>query len=168
METIDLAALFIVGLALMRGVFIGVVREVFSVAALVGGIFAARFLGVPVGRAIADQFPGGPGEGLSVIGAGFVIGIGAALIIGFSGRALKRTLHAAGLGGADRVAGGILGATEGTLVAGLALWLALSAVGPEHPWLQNSRALDWLREGQRIASGELGDERSDVAAPPRR
>lgn len=167
METVDLIALLLVGLALARGAFIGIVREVFSVAALVGGIGAARFLGAPVGRAIAEQFPEGPGPGIAAIVAGFVIGVAVALAIGFAGRALKRGIHAAGLGGPDRVAGGLLGAAEGTLVAGLALWLAVTVVGPDHRLLRDTKSVAWLEQTQLWVRSEPTPTHSMLAAPPR-
>jgi hypothetical protein len=79
---------------------------------------------------------------------------------------VRRGVHAAGLGLADRLAGATIGAAEGALVVAVALLVALSVLGRAHPLLARSRALEAFQRAEELARGEAID--LDVAAPPPR
>jgi len=163
LEVVDIAALLILLLASSRGAWLGVVREVFSVAALVAGIAAARWLGPMVGEQVAAAWPGGPGVWICSLVAGGVLGIATAVVVGLTGRAIKRGLHAAGLGTADRVAGAGLGLAEGALCVGLLVWLGVAVLGRDDPRLADSLALagyeeaeTWWSDGKSSARPKTG------------
>lgn len=160
LEIVDIAALSVLILASSRGAWLGVVREVFSVAALVAGIAAARWLGPVAGEQVAAMWPAGPGVWVCSLVAGGVLGIATAVVVGLIGRAIKRGLHAAGLGTADRVAGSVLGFAEGVLCVGLLIWLGVAALGRDDPRLADSRAFAAYQEAENWWSSEKTSDRS--------
>src|SRR5215471_14128179 len=122
---IDLAALAILGIAALRGMFLGLVRESFSLASL-GVAYAAVLLYT---RPIAAWLEGG---GIMILGiAGTVV----------LGRLGKRGARMAGLGWIDRAGGVVLGSAEGLLVVGVVLSIAGALLGNEHPAIARSRSV---------------------------
>ena len=87
------------------------------------------------------------------------------IIIVVIGRGLQRTLHAAGLSWADRFAGGMLGAAEGVLAAGILLVLGTEVLGRDHAAFSKTASLAALEEFERVS--EESEIDIDVAAPPR-
>jgi hypothetical protein len=81
------------------------------------------------------------------------------------GRALRRTLAAAGLNWADRAGGGLLGASEGILVAGILIGVGAEILGRDHPALADTAGLAVVEKFEQIAAES--DIDIDVAAPPR-
>jgi uncharacterized membrane protein required for colicin V production len=162
---VDLAVVAVMGVALLRGLAIGMVREAFSLAALAAACVAVR-LGTEPGAAwlVANALPGvGPLGAKLLAGAG--VGLAAALAVGLAGRLVRRGVRAAGLGLADRLAGAALGAAEGALVAGVVLLVAVTLLGPAHPLLARSQALSGFALLERLARGGESSF-ADVAAPP--
>ncbi len=166
MSPVDVAILFLLAVALLRGLLIGVVREVFSLAALAAACLAVR-LGSGAGAAwLTAHAPVELGPTAALVAAGAGIGLATALAVGLSGRLLRRGLHAAGLGPADRFAGGLLGVAEGALVAAVLLVVGIVAVGRDHPLLAGSRSLEALERVEQVARGQALPL-PPVAAPPR-
>jgi uncharacterized membrane protein required for colicin V production len=164
MSPVDGAVLAVMGIALVRGLWIGMVRETFSVAALAAACIAVRFETAP----LADWLRAGAGLPLGPtaarVVAGAAIGIGTALVVGLTGRVLARMLRGAGLGLADRLAGGVIGVAEGALLAGVLLFAATLTIGRESRLLSESRALHTFERFESLAR-----ERASlppVAAPP--
>ncbi len=164
MVSADLAVLTILGVAALRGVFLGLIRELFSVAGLVAACLAVRFLNAQATQALLDI------RGLEVpefvvrTGCGIAIAVVTLLLVHLLGRLVRRGVQAVGLGWADRAAGGMLGVTEGLLVAGIVLALAVLALGKEHRLVANSYSLATLETMQGIATQEQPTLPS-VAAP---
>jgi membrane protein required for colicin V production len=163
---VDVLALGVLSVALIRGVAIGMVREAFSVAALAGACIAVRFATAPTAAwLLANALPGVGPLGATIL-AGSAVGLAAAIAVGLVGRLVRRGVHAAGLGLPDRLAGGAIGAAEGALVVGVLLLAAITLLGREHPTLSRSRTLGAFEQAERLARGESPSR--DVAAPPRR
>jgi membrane protein required for colicin V production len=163
---VDVAALAVLGVALLRGLAIGMVREAFSVAALAAACLAVRFGTAPAAVWLeANALPGLGPLGARVL-AGASVALAAALAVGLLGRVVRRGVHAAGLGLADRLAGAAIGAAEGALVIAVALLVGLSVLGRAHPLLARSRALEAFERAETLARGGAAD--MDVAAPPPR
>jgi uncharacterized membrane protein required for colicin V production len=163
---VDVAASALLGVAVLRGLAIGMVREAFSVAALAAACVAVRLGTDPAAAWLeANALPGLGPLGARIL-AGAAVGIGAALAVGLTGRVVRRGLHAVGLGLPDRLAGAAIGAAEGALVVAVALLLAIALLGRAHPLLAHSRALAAFERAERLARGELAAP--DVAAPPAR
>ena len=130
---IDVGIVAIVALAIVRGMFVGMIREGFSVAAIgavvLGAIYGAGPAGVWLDNATAGEIGGSAAK---VVG-GIFAGVGSGVVVGALGRYLRRGARIVGLGMADRIGGAALGAAEGAVVAMLVLAGATRMFGPEHP-----------------------------------
>lgn len=143
MERVDIAALALLLIAMTRGGWLGAIRQIFSITALVAGISSAKVFGPIIGEQAAQIWAGGPGQTFLTFTSGCVTGLITALSVGWLGRALKGWFRAAGLGPIDRTAGSLLGLAEGFLVVGLLIWLAIAIVGLEHEFLADTETLRW-------------------------
>ncbi len=158
--TVDRVALGLLALALLRGLWIGAVREAFSLAAMAAAALAVRLGTTPAGEWLAEQSSLSLGAARLLAGAG--LAIAAVLVVGAIGRLVRRGFHASGLAALDRLGGGVIGATEGALVLALLLAMATSLFGPLPPFLVGTRTLAAYDDARTLLFGEV-----DVAAPPR-
>jgi membrane protein required for colicin V production len=159
LSAIDVACGVILGVAVLRGVWIGLVREAFSIAALAGALVAVRLFTAPVASWLRHEAGLEAGDLALRVAAGALVAVTVVLAVAVAGRLLRRGLRAAGLGWADRLGGGLLGGAEGLLVAGVLLWAVVALLGRDHAQLAGSRAVAALDEARRVAA-------PDVAAPP--
>jgi membrane protein required for colicin V production len=164
LTALDSVALGVFAIAVVRGVFIGLIREGFSIAALGGGLVSMRYAIEPVASVIR-QVAGGVGETASQWIAGAAIGIAVVAVIGVVGKKLRQGAQAVGLGWADRIAGGVIGAVEGTLVAAVIVVAATWVAGADSPIITESRSVEFLEELQTYLADHR-DELPAVAAPP--
>lgn len=168
---VDLVALAILMLAVVRGLFRGLIGEAFSLGALAGACLAVR-LGIGPGAAwLVDATDGGVGESAAPWLAGAAIAVVAIAAIAWIGHLVKRGATAAGLGWADRLGGGALGAAEGALAVGLVLVAASWLLGRDHPALAGSRSMETFARleaavGDRAPRLPELPELPDVAARP--
>jgi len=137
---IDVAALAVLGLAVLRGLWIGIVREAFSLAALAAAIFAFRALRAPVADEIAMRTHWDPLIATAVAGGAVVIA--ALLSVALVGAIVRRLVDSVGLSSIDRIGGAVIGAAEGVLVIGLALFGATEVLGTRDPLFVHSRAFE--------------------------
>jgi membrane protein required for colicin V production len=166
-QAVDVAALAVLGGALLRGLSIGMVREAFSVAALAAACVAVHFGTAPAAAWLLENADPDLGPLGARVLAGFGIGLAALLAVGVLGHVVQRSVRFVGLGLADRLAGAAIGAAEGALVVGVALFAAVLLVGRAHPLLADSRVLASFERAERVARGERPAP-TDVAAPPQR
>ena len=136
---IDVVAVAVLGLAVLRGLWIGVVREAFSLAALAAAIFAFRALRAPVADEIAMRTHWDPL--IAAAAAGGAVVVGAIVFVTLVGALVRRLVSTAGLSFVDRIGGAVVGAAEGVLLVGLALFGATELLGPKDPLLHGSRAV---------------------------
>jgi uncharacterized membrane protein required for colicin V production len=165
LSAVDWTCLGLLGLACLRGLAIGLIREAFSLAALAAAVISARVLGEPAAQwllARTEQL--GPAGARLLGGAG--VALAALLAVAGVGRMLRRGARVLGLGLSDRLAGGALGLGEGALAAGLLLLALVTVLGADHPTLAGSRSLGVFAQVERIAG--VGGGAPDVAAPPPR
>ncbi len=142
---VDWVVIAILAIAILRGLFLGLVREAFSILALGGAcilawLYTDSLAGWVNGPAGSDLNPL-VARGLS--GAAIVVGV--IIAVTLVSRMMQRGVKAAGLGFADRLAGGILGAAEGALAATLLLSLGTTFLGADHSLFAGSEALRWLQ-----------------------
>jgi membrane protein required for colicin V production len=163
---VDGAILAIMLIAITRGVFIGLIREVFSIAALGAACVAVRFGTGPAAAWLQGVTSGQFGPNTARWVSAALLVIAAATAVGFAGRMLKRGANAAGLGWADRIGGAAVGAAESALLISLILIAAGWAIGPDHPMLTESRGVEAFGELQEFVL-ERSDRLPDVAAPPK-
>jgi membrane protein required for colicin V production len=163
---VDGAILAVMLIAVARGIFIGLIREVFSIAALGAACVAVRFATGPAAAWLQGITSGQFGPSTARWIAAALLAIASVVAVGFAGRALKRGASAAGLGWADRIGGAAVGAAEATLLISLVLVAAGWAVGPDHPMLAESRGVEAFEQLQEFVL-ERSVALPDVAAPPR-
>jgi uncharacterized membrane protein required for colicin V production len=164
-QPLDIAAVAIIAAATLRGISIGLLREGFSLAAIAGAYMAVQLFTIPTAGWLEQASQGDIGPGISKWVAGAMLAIGTLLSVIVVGRVLRRTLHAAGLSVPDRIAGALLGATEGVLVAGILLVLGTEVLGRDHPAFRETASLAALEQFERVS--EESELDIDVAAPPR-
>ena len=98
LSTLDSVVLAVLGIAIVRGFWIGLIREGFSIAALGGGLLAVRYGTPPAADFIEKASQGDLGPTVSMWIAGAAIGIGVVFVIGALGKMLRRGVRAVGLG----------------------------------------------------------------------
>ena len=165
LSTLDALVLAVMGIAIVRGLWIGLIREGFSIAALGGGLLAVRYGIGPLASWIESVSQGDLGPTASTWIAGAAIAITAIALLGSAGRVLRRGVHAVGLGWADRIAGGFIGAAEGALASAVLLVIATWAAGADSPLVERSKSIHIL-DGLQKYVAEHRDELPAVAAPP--
>jgi uncharacterized membrane protein required for colicin V production len=154
----------VLAVAIVRGVWIGLIRETFSIAALGAAVLAARYGAAPGGAWLTEATGGETGPFPPEWMAGTGLAIGAALGVAAIGAFVRRGARWVGLSWADRALGGALGAAEGIVVGMLIVLGTTFAIGRQHPVVQESRSLaayDALRDYVERSTSDL----PDVAAP---
>ena len=160
---IDRVALGVVVIATLRGLWIGLLREAFSVAALAAAFVAVKLWTVPATAWLLAHSPFEmplSDRQAHVVG-GALVGITAAFVVVAIGGFVRKRVHATGLGLIDRLLGGALGGAEGALVVAVALIGVVAFVGPQHEVLAGSRSVDLLSRARLFA-----DDLPNVASPP--
>lgn len=165
---IDVIVGFILVGALVRGLFRGLIGELFSIGALATACIAVRYGAVPTAAFLVDWTGGVISVGFAPFIATALIGIGTVAGVVAVGRVLKKGASKAGLRWADRLGGGALGTAEGALVAGVLLFGAIWLLGRDHEMLAETRSLAAFDELQGAIGAQVEQSGliGDVAAPP--
>lgn len=151
--------------ALARGLYIGLVREGFSMAALAGAVIVTRASVGPASEWLVETTGGQVGAIAAPWIAGGVIALATITAVGLLGRIMRRGLQLAGLSWADRMGGAALGLAEGSLVAVVVVLCAIWLVGRDHPSVARSRSLAVYDEVQKVVV-ERADELPDPPELP--
>jgi membrane protein required for colicin V production len=159
---VDLLAATVVGIALLRGLFLGLVREAFSLGSIAAAVIAVRFFAPSFGDWLARVSSGSIGPTVAPWIAGAAIVVITIVAVGIAGRWIKRGVSAAGFSWADRAGGGILGAAEGALLVVVVVGLLTTFLGRDHDSVRGSHSLAALEELESMAQ----DRDIDVSAPP--
>lgn len=161
---IDLVALGIVALALLRGAWIGLIREGLSLATVAVATIVTRLYASSVSVWITER-TGGELTGRTALWIGGVLLVVATIVVlALVGRLLRRGAEAAGLGWADRLGGSALGAAEGAIVASILVVIALWLVGPDHAATRHAKSVELV---ERLRGWREADPAPSVAAPGR-
>jgi membrane protein required for colicin V production len=159
--TLDLALLGLVLLAALAGAVTGALRQVLTLAGVVAGWAAARFLAPHLVRQL--DAPSAATRALVVAGTFVAAWVVASLL----GRAVRRAVQGEEErpGGLDRVLGALLGAAKGTLVAWvflalLALLGGKVALGSVRIDDRHSRAAAWAARHDLLAAADPGAART--------
>jgi membrane protein required for colicin V production len=165
LEPIDIVAFGIVGIAALRGLFLGLIREAFSIGALAAAVIAVRTWNEPLSEWIVDVSNGQLNRGLAPWVSGAVLAVSVIVAVGIFGRVMRQGARAVGLGSFDRLAGAALGVAEGALATGALLLVVTSALGRNHTVVANSQSLELMERFESFA-GSRTRPAPDVAAPP--
>lgn len=140
-KLLDGIVLVILLLGITRGLFIGMVKEGFSMAGLGAAILAARYGTQPASYLLEDLSQGVIGPALAPWLAGSALVIGAIVVMALISRVVQRGVRAAGLTWIDRSGGALLGAAEGVLISVLVVLGAVFILGRGHSTLEDSQSL---------------------------
>jgi uncharacterized membrane protein required for colicin V production len=155
LRTLDAVAGVLLVLATLRGVWIGAVGEVFSLAGLAAAACVVRTWRLPAGAWLATHGPIEMTELAARVLAALGLGLVTLLAVALLRRLVRQGVRGAGLAFADRVAGALLGAVEGAIVAGALVFGLAALLGREDETLVGTRSLaayEW-------AEARLGVER---------
>ena len=164
-EPLDIAAGAILALTLLRGLWLGMIREVFSLAALCAAYLAAVSFNLPLAVWLGAESAGKIGADVAPWVAGALLALGAITSVAIVGRLVQRGLRAAGLSWADRLGGSVLGLAEGAVAVGVLLAMTIAFAGRDHQLVAETRALATFERLEQFANRD-GERLSDVAAPP--
>lgn len=159
---IDMIVLTVLFVTVVRGIWIGLIREGSSLAAIGIATIVTRLLVDPFSTRLTE-LTGGEITGKTAMWiAGILLVVATIVALGFVARLLRRGAEAAGLGWADRLGGGALGAAEGAIIGAILVTIALWLVGPNHATTEGARSIELVEELQSMhESGEL----PSVASP---
>jgi membrane protein required for colicin V production len=165
LQPIDIVAFGIVGIAAMRGLFLGLIREAFSIGALGAAVIAVRLWNQPVSEWLVNASDGRFGRGLAPWVSGALLAVAVIAAVGMFGRVMRQGARAVGLGWFDRLGGAALGVAEGALAMGALLIVITSALGRHHTVVAGSRSLAVIERFEDFANARTPSQ-PDVAAPP--
>jgi membrane protein required for colicin V production len=162
---VDLLAAAALALAVLRGMWIGIVREVFSLTALATAVLAVRRLAAPLASDIAMSYQLDPLVATAIAGGG--VAVASILVVAVIGWIVRRLVRTAGLGPFDRIGGAALGAAEGALFVAVLLFGVISLTGRSDPLIAGTRSLAAFEALERWVGAEPPPPRQavDVSAP---
>lgn len=146
MTSLDLLALAILAVSILAGLLRGFTRELFSLAALILAVLAARALS----PWLAPRLPGLGEAGLGYAAAIAIIFVLVLVLAGLAGMLMGSAVRLAGLGAYDKVLGGLFGLVRGGVILVLLTLLAgLTAMPRTTAWQAS-----WLHSSlERMALG---------------
>jgi uncharacterized membrane protein required for colicin V production len=153
---IDLIVLTVLLIAIGRGLWLGLIREGLSLASIGAATIVTRLAVGPTANWLTEMTAGEITGRTALWIAGVLLVVATILTAGAIARLLRRGAVFAGLGWADRMAGGLLGAAEGAVVSAVLVLSALWLVGHEHPTGRGARSVAVVEELQSLHErGEL-------------
>jgi len=159
---IDMLVLTILAIAIGRGLWIGLIREGLSLVSIAMATVVTRLAAEPLAQQLTSWSGGDVAGKTAVWIAGVILVVVTILTVGATSRFLRRGAQFAGLGWADRLGGGALGAAEGAVVSAIVIVIALWLVGSSHPAVEGARSVALVEQLQTMQEkGEL----PAVAAP---
>lgn len=159
---IDMIVMSVLFISVVRGIWIGLIREGSSLAAIGIATIVTRLLIDPFALKLTE-LTGGEVTGTTAIWiAGVMLVVATIIVLGFAARLIRRGAEAAGLGWADRLGGAVLGVAEGAIISAIVVTIALWLVGPNHATTEGARSIDLVEQLQSMREkGEL----PSVASP---
>ncbi len=119
MNSLDLFLLIPIALGFIFGLFKGLVKELASLAAIVLGIYAAKFLAPTVSDLLVKSFDFSPKTALPLSYLFIFISIAVVLLV--LSKMLDKVLDSISLGGFNKFLGGIFGALKYALIISVLL-----------------------------------------------
>jgi len=158
MNWTDLVFIGVITVSVIYSFARGMIREFFSLLALVAGVY----IGLKAGRiGVAVLSPQLASPSVAAMVAFILAFIVAALVLLFIGSLLARAAHAIHLGWADRIVGAAFGFAKGILIVMIAVLLITALQPPESSWIRDSRVAGWVQELTRRACDRLPPDARD-------
>jgi uncharacterized membrane protein required for colicin V production len=168
LRTLDAIVGVLLVLATLRGVWIGAVGEVFSLAGLAAAAYVVRTWRLPAGAWLATHSPIEMTELAARVLAALGLGLATLLAVALLRQLVRRGVRGAGLALADRVAGALLGAVEGALVAAALVFGLAALLGRDDEALVGTRSLAAFEWAEAAAGVEAGGARAESDRPTAR
>ncbi len=159
MNSLDITILVLITVSILFGVARGLVREIFSLLALIlGFLIAARFYVIPAAymRQWITQ------EALASFIGFILIFLGVSITIGITGTLLRSFLKRANLDVQDRLLGGIFGFIKGLLIATVMVLILMAFMPPKQPFLSQSKLLPYFVRLGGLVVGVIPDALRDT------
>ncbi|WP_018861466.1 MULTISPECIES: CvpA family protein [unclassified Thioalkalivibrio] len=138
MNWIDLVIIALIVVSGLISLFRGFVREAFSLATWIVGIW----LGIRHAAEVAEVLPEALSDATLRLGVGFALIFIAVLIVGgILGVLANRLVRGSGLTGTDRSLGVIFGLLRGVVLVAVLVFAASLTLMPEEGWWENSRLI---------------------------
>jgi len=157
MNWLDIAIIVILGVSVLSGLKVGIIRAVLSFVGLAAGVIMAGRLYTDLAPKLAFIQQ----ENIARIAAFAIILIGVMIVAGIAASVLKSVVSAITLGWVDHLVGAVFGLVMGILFTGaiLAAWVSLfSASGP----IANSSLAAFLLDKFPLALALLPDKFSKI------
>lgn len=150
MTGFDWGVVLVIGVSALLGWLRGAIREVFALLALLGALFAARWLAGDVASWLPDSIPG---SGIRTLVAGFAVWIAAWIALTLLGLWLRQLTHGFGFGSADRFFGTLFGLTRGLAIVLIVVLVAShTPLSRQHFWQRAIMSASLERAAERIFS----------------
>lgn len=132
MTALDWIVILILALSVIRSLMRGLVEEIFSLGAWIAAFLAGKWGAAVVGPLLPM---GTQSESLRYFAGFVVVFLVMMIIVMLLGRLVKGAVGAVGLGGADRLVGGVFGVLRGLVIlTGLTLAAGLTALPQTGFW----------------------------------
>ena len=152
MNVVDLAALALLGVSVVLGVFRGLIAQVLSLLGWGVAYFASQWL-APRGMTLIPLEALGPGAKMAVVMV--LVFVAALLAWGLLSMALVKAVRATGMSGPDRALGAVFGLFKGLLVAAAIVTLVqMTPLRSTDTWRQ-AQSVNWMRAALRGLSPML-------------
>lgn len=135
MTSFDYVVLVIIGLSVLLSIMRGAVREVLS---LIGWV-VAFYVGKTYTHLLLPLLPAAiPTESLKILAAFLILFLATLLVASLISITLSHLLKKIGLGGFNRILGGVFGLARGLIVVGILVLLAGLTSLPKYPLWRNA------------------------------
>ena len=160
MNGLDITITALISISVTFGLYRGLVREIFSLSAVVFGILVAAWY-YPEPAIFLQQWITNKTLANSVSFIGTFITV--ALVIGLIGALVRRFLKHAHLDLEDRLLGGVFGFVKGLFVSTALILVLLAFMPPAHPFIAQSKMLPYFVRLAAVVKGAIpGDLRTTV------
>ncbi|CAM2143301.1 membrane protein required for colicin V production [Pararobbsia alpina] len=143
----DYAVMIVIGLSALRGMWRGLLAEIFALAGYVIAFLVARHYVGEVASWIPSTWPGG--EMTQLLLAFGLLFVATMLVIGVLAALANRVTEATGLRAVDRSLGMVFGLARGVLLVLLIVALAGLTTLPQHEFWRNGLLRPYAEQGVR-------------------
>lgn len=164
-NVLDIVIIGVLVIPAITGLFKGMLRTVFGLVGLVGGVLLSIVFARPLGLQIANLL-GFTDYFVGKLAAFILIFLASALIGYLGGIAFKRLFSAANLGWLDRLLGGLLGLAQGAVIA-TAILIVIYLIPGTRPWLGSSAFCKPAAQIVVQAAHRLPEDWTDYLSPER-
>ncbi len=162
---LDLAVLTIFCIFMLRGLWVGLMRQLVSLCALAGSyIVAGQYIGTLLSR--TDSVIGHPKV---IFFCGFaILFVIAVFCFTMMGKVLHRFIQVILVGWLNRLAGMVLGGCQAALICSLAYMFLASGLSANNDLVRSSYATPFLRQGMTLLHVFIDDPRLRTDLTPKR